>query len=176
MNRPDEAATETQLSRLGQLGCRPGYLLTKGEALHLITWLEQHHHFKAAAPDQGPPLENTTPEAYLLKLAVASVKRGATAPQEAQGKSPPPELEEAIARRQEFWIDTCREATQMRLASMQVRELYQQHGCRFSTPKPTEAQQILDALDSAMPSWELNHPALFYQTLELNFPELVRHH
>jgi hypothetical protein len=85
------------------------------------------------------------------------------------------ELELAIARRQGFWMDTCREVTQMHLASKEVLELYQQHGCRFSAPKPAEAQQILDALDSAMPCWDMDHPALFYQTLELNFPELVRH-
>jgi hypothetical protein len=35
-------------------------------------------------------------------------------------------------------------------------------------------QEILDALDSAMPAWEREHPALFYQTLELNFPHLLR--
>jgi hypothetical protein len=35
-------------------------------------------------------------------------------------------------------------------------------------------QHILDALDSAAPFWDKEHPELFYQTLQLNFPELVR--
>jgi hypothetical protein len=176
MNWADEPATETQLSRLGHLGCKPGYLLTKAEALQLITWLEHHHRPNPAAPEQASARPKPAPEAYLLRLAVASVKRAAASGPPANNQAPVVELEQAVARRQEFWMDTCREATQMRLASTQVLELYQQHGCRFSTPKPAEAQQILDALDSAMPSWELNHPALFYQTLELNFPELVRVH
>ena len=112
----------------------------------------------------------------MLRLAVASVKRAVALPEPGKAQPALEELEQAITRRREFWTDTCREVTQMRLASSQVLELYQQHGCRFSAPKPAEAQQILDALDSAMPCWDLNHPALFYQTLELNFPELVRHH
>jgi hypothetical protein len=33
---------------------------------------------------------------------------------------------------------------------------------------------VLDALDGAMPLWDKEHPELFYQTLEINFPELVR--
>jgi hypothetical protein len=175
MNWADEPATETQLNHLSQLGHRLGYSLTKGEAARLITWLEQHHTHPA--PQNGGTVrEGAAPEAYLLRVAVASVKRAAARPEPDQAQPAVQELEKAIARRQEFWMDTCREATQMRLASIQVLELYQQHGCRFSAPKPAEAQQILDALDSAMPCWELNHPALFYQTLELNFPELVRHH
>jgi hypothetical protein len=31
---------------------------------------------------------------------------------------------------------------------------------------------VLTALDAAVPAWETLHPELFYQTLELNFPEL----
>ncbi len=175
MNWADEPATETQLNHLSRLGHRPGYSLTKGEASRLINWFEQRHT-TLSPPDVGTARDKGEPEAYLLRLAVASVKRAAPLPQPDEAQPPPTELEQATARRQAFWIDTCREATQMRLASTQVLEFYQQYGCRFSTPKPAEAQQILDALDSAMPCWDLSHPALFYQTLELNFPELVRHH
>jgi hypothetical protein len=32
----------------------------------------------------------------------------------------------------------------------------------------------LDALDAAMGSWDRDYPQLFYQALELNFPELRR--
>jgi hypothetical protein len=174
MNWADEPATETQLNHLGQLGHRPGYLLTKAEASRLIAWFERHHA-RPASPDAGTAREKAEPEAYLLRIGVESVKRAAALPGSDQAQPALLELEQAIARRQGFWMDTCREVTQMRLASAQVLELYQQHGCRFSAPKPAEAQQILDALDSAMPCWDMDHPALFYQTLELNFPELVRH-
>jgi hypothetical protein len=37
-----------------------------------------------------------------------------------------------------------------------------------------QVQHILDALDAALPNWEREHPDLFYKTLELNFPELLR--
>jgi hypothetical protein len=174
MNWADEPATETQLDHLRQLGHRGGYALTKGEAARLITWYERHH--TSAEPSEvGVARESAEPEAYLLRLAVASVKRMAALPEPDKAGAAMGQLEQAMAQRQRFWTDTCREVTQMSLPSSQVLELYQQYGCRFSAPKPTEAQQILDALDSAMPCWDMDHPALFYQTLELNFPELVRH-
>jgi hypothetical protein len=174
MNWADEPATETQLDHLGHLGHRPDFLLTKGEASHLIAWFERQHP-SPTTPDAGTPREHGAPEAYLLRLAVASFKRVAALPEPDKAEPALQELEEAVARRQGFWVDTCREVTQMHSPSAEVLELYQQHGCRFFTPKPAEAQQILDALDSAMPCWDIDHPALFYQTLELNFPELVRH-
>jgi hypothetical protein len=174
MNWADEPATETQLDHLGQLGHRPGYSLTKGEAARLIAWFEQHHT-NPTPSDTGTAREEAEPEAYLLRIAVASVKRAAALPEPDKAQVALQELGQAMARRQGFWMDTCREVAQMHVASNGVLELYQQHGCRFSAPKPAEAQQILDALDSAMPCWDMDHPALFYQTLELNFPELVRH-
>jgi hypothetical protein len=78
------------------------------------------------------------------------------------------------AERQEFWVNTCQEVTHMHIASQRVLELYQKHGCRFTVPSRQQVQDVLDALDSAMPNWEKEHPELFYQTLELNFPELLR--
>jgi hypothetical protein len=173
MNWADEPATETQLNHLGQLGHRPGYSLTKGEAARLIAWFERHH-ITPATPAAAATGDKAQPEAYLLRIAVASVKRMAASPEPDKARIAQRELEQAMARRQGFWVDTCREVTQMHLASTQVLELYQQYGCRFSAPKAADAQQILDALDSAMPCWDIDHPALFYQTLELNFPELVR--
>jgi hypothetical protein len=76
--------------------------------------------------------------------------------------------------RHEFWTDTCREVVSMRIASKQVLELYKAYGCRFCTPSHEQVHEVLEALDSGMPHWEKEHPELFYQTLELNFPELVR--
>ena len=77
--------------------------------------------------------------------------------------------------RKEFWADTCREMTQMHIASKEVMDLYRKHGCRFCEPTLGQVDEVLKALDSAMPFWDRVHPELFYQTLELNFPELVRH-
>ena len=77
--------------------------------------------------------------------------------------------------RQEFWTDTCREVTEMRVGSKKVIEFYRQYGCRFCVPAHSQVEHVLKALDAALASWEETHPELFYQTLELNFPELVRH-
>src|SRR5512133_1064643 len=75
--------------------------------------------------------------------------------------------------RVEFWIDTCRDVSAMRSGSHEVIELYRNYGCRFFEPGQSQVQNVLEALDSAIPLWEKTHPELFYQTLELNFPELV---
>jgi hypothetical protein len=64
----------------------------------------------------------------------------------------------------------------MHVVSTQVSGLYKRYGCRFAIPTHEQAQVILDALDSAMALWDRDYPELFYETLELNFPELVRHH
>jgi hypothetical protein len=100
-------------------------------------------------------------------VRTASNGRGAPAEGTVHSKAPPHD-------RQQFWIDTCREVREMRLVSPRKSELHQQHGCRFSVPTTQQVQFILNALDSALPGWDRNHPELFYQTLELNFPELVR--
>jgi hypothetical protein len=47
-------------------------------------------------------------------------------------------------------------------------------GCRFFAPNYEQVQEVLDALDNAMPLWDHDNPELFYQTLELNFPHLAR--
>jgi len=82
--------------------------------------------------------------------------------------------EQALHHRQQFWMDTCRDVREMRTASRQVLKLYRQHGWLFLCPAPRQVQSVLDALDSALPGWERDHAGLFYQTLELNFPELLR--
>ena len=92
-----------------------------------------------------------------------------------EGKAARAGVSPALIEREEFWADTCREITQMQHASHEVVELYRQHGCRFCTPGRLQIEHVLQALDAAAPGWEKQHPELFYQTLELNFPELVRH-
>jgi hypothetical protein len=80
----------------------------------------------------------------------------------------------SMQNRQEFWLDTCREVKEMRIGSVPVLELYQMQGYRFFPPSPQQVQELLTALDEAMPQWDSENPELFYQTLELNFPHLVR--
>ncbi len=79
-----------------------------------------------------------------------------------------------VADRQKFWVDTCREAARAHKGSPRVLEFYQKYGCRFSVPSIQQVRDVLEALDAALPTWEQQHPELFYRTLELNFPELLR--
>ena len=76
--------------------------------------------------------------------------------------------------REQFWADTCREFTEMQHPTQQILELYRKFGCRFCPPGRQQVQFILQALDDAARGWDDQHPELFYQTLELNFPELVK--
>jgi hypothetical protein len=86
---------------------------------------------------------------------------------------PPIQPPQDPAKRQEFWLDTCRGMAHLQVACAQVQNLYRKHGCRFAAPTLAQVRGILDALDHAVPRWEKEHPELFYQTLELSFPELV---
>jgi hypothetical protein len=80
----------------------------------------------------------------------------------------------ALPVRLQFWLDTCRDVGHMHSGARQIIELYRQYGCRFFEPGLEQVQNVVTALDAAMPLWEKEHPELFYQTLELNYPELVR--
>jgi hypothetical protein len=94
-----------------------------------------------------------------------------------EGKAGQADAAVGLLEREGFWADTCREATQMQHQSKpaMAMELYRKYGCRFCQPERQQIQYVLNALDAAVPGWEKEHPELFYQTLELNYPELVRH-
>jgi hypothetical protein len=86
------------------------------------------------------------------------------------------ERQSAEDERMDFWIDTCREPREFHIGSAQVRELNRTHGCALCAPTHLQTQEVLQALDTALPFWDRDHPELFYETLKLNFPELVRTH
>lgn len=91
-----------------------------------------------------------------------------------EGNTVQPQPGPVLLEREEFWADTCREVTQMQHASGEAVELYRKFGCRFCTPGRQQIQDVLRALDTAVPRWEKEHPELFFQTLELNYPELIK--
>jgi hypothetical protein len=124
-------------------------------------------------------MEEKTPaavrdEAYQFRLAVEHARRAVSSSQNRRDADAERELQSAMARRQRFWMDTCCEPTQMRHRSEEVIALHMKHGCQFITPTAEQAQEILDALDTALASWDREHPDLFFQTLEMNFPETKR--
>ena len=92
-----------------------------------------------------------------------------------EGKVIQPQQLAGLVEREDFWADTCREFPQMRHASQATMEMYRKFGCRFCVPGRQQIEYVLSALDAAVPGWEKEHPELFFQTLELNYPELVRH-
>ncbi len=159
-----EPATQQQIEFLEQHGHNVSGPLTRGEAAEMIRRIREYR--PTANTDLGGLSQLQGSAAY--KLGLAFELSGFCAGRHLHSSSP------VYANRQDFWLDSCREVTQMHHASSQVMELYKLCGCRFSMPTAQEVQEVLDALDNAVPEWETAHPELFYSTLELNFPELLK--
>lgn len=157
MNATFEPATELQINQLRRFGHNPDRNLSRQEAAQLLFQLE-HSRTIAGIP------QHTEHEAYHLRKVVEKEKQDRSD----EG------LKAAVLRRQQFWAETFLEPTKMQIGWPQIIDLYRSHGCRFIDPTHAQVQEILDALDLALPYWDRDHPELFYQTLELNFPELVR--
>src|SRR5262249_53334216 len=121
---------------------------------------------------EGDFSESMVMRAYQLHVSVATSRTAlAKLPQAANARA---DFDLAISQRQKFWTDTCREVSEMQFDSVHAHELRQRFGQRFLAPSTAQIQNILDALDAATPMWDKDHPELFYETLALNFPELVR--
>lgn len=180
MDWENEPATWKQLRYLRQSGYKPDRHLTKAAAAELINGLGG----QVAAPPPVPQAPRPVPmavvqplpkqDAHLLRTAVEKAGRAVSEARRETLQTAEQNLALAISKRQMFWIDTCRDPTRMQAACGQVLEFYRKYGCRFDEPTHREVQEVLSALDSAMPSWDRDHPGVFYQTLELNFPQLVR--
>jgi hypothetical protein len=118
------------------------------------------------------PSDSARNTAHRLHETAANAKHAmAVAPGAANVRA---DLVAATAARVEFWLDTCREMREMQIATVQVYELHHDYGHRLFAPTREQVQEILDALDVAIPFWDKANPELFYKTLELNFPNLVR--
>jgi hypothetical protein len=159
MDRTEQPATDIQLKRLQQLGHQANQLLTREEASHLIREMEHH---------------NASPRAFELRKQLERVRLALAAALMEEEATLESKLRELQAERREYWLNSCREPHQMHDASNQMLGLYMKYGCRFTVPSFEQVQEVLDALDAAMPTWDAEHPELFYSTLELNFPELLK--
>ncbi len=173
MNWTDGPATWKQLRFLSNHGYKPEHVLTKAEASDLIRKFGGNPESYGAVAE-GPTQPHET--ADHLRVTVESTRQVIVDSGRQQVEESKEALASAVVKRQEFWLDTCRSTAKMVVNSRQVQELYQKHGCRFVEPTRKQVQYILEALDSVAPHWDRDHPELFYQTLELNFPELVRRH
>ena len=144
-----------------------------------MKWTDERateNQVKAQAPLAGSATgEVTKYEAYSLRAAVEDAKRAVAQAGKDATQNFRRDLALAVAKRQELWVNTCSDVEKMCVVSVEARDLHKQYGCRFAAPTAQQVQDIFDALDSAMPFWDRDQPELFYRTLELNFPELLRH-
>ena len=175
MNWTDGPATWKQIRYLSHFGYKPDHALTKSEAIDLIRKFGGQPETLETVPARPEaPRPAQQPTAYELRLVAQKTNQALTE----AGRLAPDRLHQeaaaALKRRQEFWIETCHDPANTRNPSAQAHALYQKFGCTFVAPTPKQVQSVLDALDSAMPFWDRDHPEVFYRTLELNFPELLR--
>lgn len=201
MDWKEEPATQQQLLRLQEYGFVPTFPLTVTQAARLI---RQYKHPHPAAPPstttktqtlererpavQAPaklarepsaPIpvgrisESARGHAFQLRLTV-EVTEGALAqnPDRPGGKA---DVHSAVSARQRFWLDTCRDGFDLQAACAQAIEFHDHYGLHFFPPTWDEVAEVLAALDDGMPGWDQDHPELFYETLRLNFPSLLRH-
>ncbi len=165
MNASIEPATTRQVEYLKVHGVVPDRPLTKSEAVDLIRNLFEPHGAVASPNQHGPKFYRDQVNAAWSVAECACTAETAAARQA---------WEQAAARREEFWMDTCRDASELPHGSAAAWELYRAHGCLFCPPARSQAQAVLAALDASFPQWDEEQPELFYETLKLNFPELSR--
>jgi hypothetical protein len=173
MDWQNEPATWKQLRYLRQHGYKPDRHLTKTAAAELIQSLGGE--IAPAVP--VPPIivhQTAKKDALALKEELQNAARAVSEARRENLQMAQQDLAIAISRRQMFWIDTCRDPTRMQAACGQILEFYRKYGCQFEAPSHKQVQEVLSALDTAVPEWDQDHPDLFYQTLELNFPELLK--
>ena len=171
MEWADEPATWRQIKSLKELGHTLDHRLTKTEAADLIRSLGGRVPAEPAFVSESVPKPRQM-GAQPLRAKVEAAQRAIAEAGQRTSKLDH-ELSCAICERQDFWIEACGGSGQAVAGSAQVHELYQKHGCRFEAPSRKDVQFILDALDGALPTWDRDHPELFFQTLELNFPALL---
>ncbi len=174
MNWKDEPATENQLGHLRQLGYEPDHPLTKGEAASLIGDLQGFTEGRPRLTARDD-LELASLSAYRLRLRVEDVRRSIAGAPGQPTQILQQTLEQAVVERQQFWADTCSGTDKLHPVPPQAVALHHVYGKSFAVPTGQQVQAILDSLDEAMGSWDKDHPELFYQTLELNFPDTLRY-
>jgi len=193
MDWADEPATEQQVSQLVRLGFHMARPLSLTEAASLIRQYKKQASRRNTTPASGgtgwpvrgasaplsfstPPKEGwPDPGRRMLHISEEPhAPLGAAVPPPRPIESPANEAIAEETERLEFWLDTFRDVKEMQVASVKVYELRQKHGCHFLLPRREQVEDVLKALDTAIPAWDRDHPEFFYQTLELNFPELAR--
>jgi hypothetical protein len=167
MNWDTEPATEKQLNYLKMFGYVPDRPLTKTEAHDLLSKFEEdpercqirtETRLRESAIYEKERRENL---AYFLRTDCEFAAKAYE------------ELKLCKKSRLNFWKDTFDLGERLSEA-FQAYDFHNKYGCQFKKPSNEQIKGVLDALDSRLPTWDKDSPILFYQTLELNFPELLR--
>jgi len=201
MDWQEEPATQQQLLRLQEYGFVPTFNLTVTQAARLIRQYSKRPA-RSVAPAAASPTPPTAPASVArhvpaeppapppqtrsemlsqsAKMHAFRLHAAVEAAEEVLAETPDrpgarADVQAALGARQRFWLDTCREGRDLQAASAEALEFHQQLGARYFTPTWEEVAEVLEALDRAMAEWDKDHPELFYETLKLNFPSLLRH-
>ena len=154
----EDPATEKQLAYLLKFGYTPPGPLTRGEASNLIEQFSEDPERCNIRDAKQMMVEHEEATAWNLHTKVNQARA-----------DPEEDLEFATGQRLEFWAGTF---NVVKAEGGQGLEFHMSHGRLFEVPSEKQIQEILDALDAQMPEWDRDNPDLFYQTLELNHPEL----
>jgi hypothetical protein len=130
--------------------------------------------FHAHSVLTGASEETASSHAHRLHLAVKAAQQTVARNPDRLGVRA--DLRSAILARQQFWLDTCHDHKDPHAISQHALEFHRHYGAAFFPPTFEEVQEVLEALDAAMPEWDQHHPELFYEALKLNFPSLLKHH
>jgi hypothetical protein len=156
----EDPATEKQLAYLLKFGYTPSGPLTRGDASDLIEKFSDDPE-RCKIRDENQTQEMVQQEAATAWNLHTEVNQAKADPEE--------DLEFATGQRLEFWGGTFNVA---KAEDGQGLELHMSYGRLFEAPSEKQIQEIIDALDAQFPEWDRDNPELFYQTVELNHPEL----
>jgi hypothetical protein len=172
MSWKDDPATEKQLNYLKQFGFVPEHAMTKGEASALISQFSEDPG-RQRVRDDNQAGDREANMAYGLRIECESAKRELDAAGKGEIRDAKMFLRDAQNERLDFWQKALQPPDGGEVYQQPIK-LYLGYGYRFKMPSSKHLQDILDALDAESATWDKDMPERFFQTLELNFPDLLR--
>jgi hypothetical protein len=186
MNWREEPASESQLEYLKVFGFTPDRPITKGEASELLTQFKEDperqriraearvaERARKDAQNRMDQAEREVDMAYYLHADCDSAKKSLAEAERGEAQEAKVYLRELQEDRFRFWQETFR-APAWERTDLQPIKLYLEHGHRFNLPAKNILQAMLDTLDADSATWDRDNPGYFFQTLEYNFPQLLR--
>ena len=179
MSWRDEAATEKQIKYLAEFGYVADRPLSKGEASDLISQFSEDDERCRIRDDnqrvrEEGSFEEDQKQAFRIHQQLEEALKELANAQRGEIQDWKEEVTALTRARIDFWKDTFRDIADMADFCEQAGNLSAGFGFRFKIPTTKQIQSILDALDKAWAVWDRDKPTIFFETLELNFPELLR--